>query len=154
MIIANDFVSLKNALPESEEPKYINIISHSLVRHLFRKMFTLRRRIRKLLKKKDFVNIHRLICTEIDYIIELETKNLIHIAMLKHILESVGFAAKNSIEYTKHDDNRVKKLAVCFIKTQMLGTILTPLIDRSANKIHKLGVGIIVNDVPSIPYKF
>jgi hypothetical protein len=44
-------------------------------------------------------------------------------------------------------------MVALFINSQMLGTILSSFVDRSATKIHRLGVGIVVNDVPGIPYK-
>ena len=73
--------------------------------------------------------------------------------MLKHILESAAFAAKNAASYTKVENKRLKRLASLFIRTQLLGTILSPRIDRAANKIHRLGFGIVVNDIPKIPFE-
>jgi len=152
-VIANDFVSLQNIQPVDAKPLYTNRLTIKDIRELFVLMFSLRRRVRVLLRDYNFIAVNQVVTEYIQLLSYKEKTDSVHITMLKHILESVAFAAKNAIEYSKVGDRGVMRLASCFIKTQMLGTIMSPLIDRTANKIHVLGVGIIVNDIPPIPYR-
>lgn len=151
-IIKNDFISLKNIKPENTEPEYFEIITNKELKKLAKTLFKLRRNLRRLLKNFDFERVCKEIAKTIIMISKTEKKCNSHLAVIKHILESVGFASQNALDYTSNDDVKLKKFAAFFIKTQMLGTILSPLIDRKANKIHKLKVGIIVNDIPAIPF--
>jgi hypothetical protein len=152
-IITNDFVSLHNLPSVDTKPTYRNILSFRIIAKLFPVMFKLRWAVRRHLAKRDFVTVYSKLCEAIDYISDIEKNNQVHIAMLKHILESAAFATKNAIYYTKSGNPQVAALAALFINSQMLGTILSPFVDRSATKIHRLGVGMVVNDVPGIPYK-
>jgi hypothetical protein len=153
-IIIEDFVSLENILPIDCPPKYQNISNLKEIKKLAKLLFKLRKSVRKSARKYDFTTICRLISKVIEEIIETEKRINVHFAMIKHILESAGYASQNAIIYTENADIEVKKLATSFINIQMQGTILSPLIDREANKIHKLGYGIIVNDIPPIPFEF
>jgi hypothetical protein len=152
-IIADDFVSLGSLPPVNRKPLYNNKLSFKLIGYLAKEMFRLRCSVRKSLKNYNFHLAHTLLCESIAQISQLEESNKVHITMLRHIIESAAFAAKNAVHYSKDDDIKLKKLVSLFIRTQLLGTILSPMLDRSASKIHKLGVGIVYNDLPQIPYK-
>lgn len=153
-IIVNDFMPLNdNIPPTSRNPIYSNVLRYSDIKHLFRKMFLLRCKIRRELRHFNFCAAHATLVNAVDEIAQYENENSTHIAMLKHIIESSAFACKNAKGYAELGDKKVLRLARCFINTQMLGTILSPLIDRSANRIHALGVGILVNDIPEIPFQ-
>lgn len=152
-IIVDDFMALDNLPSPNRSPIYKNVLPCRDIRFLFATMFRLRWKVRRLLHRYNFAGVHMLVIEHIDLIANLEEERGVHIAILKHILESVAFAAKNAVGYTSMANRGAMRLASCFIKTQMLGTIMSPLIDRSANKIHKLGIGILYNDIPDIPYK-
>jgi len=153
-IVKNDFVSLKNISPVYISSQYTKVLSFKQYLYLFKKFYFLRKNLRKYLKSFDLFNVCKLIADSILVIDDFEKKQNIHLSLLKHILESVGFAAQNTIKYSETNDLKLKKFAVQFIKIQMLGTILSPLIDREANKIQALGYGIITNDIPKIPFEY
>jgi len=151
-IIVDDFVSLRNISLVDTAPKYQNICNLSEIKILAKNLFILRKSVRKSVRKFDFITVCKLTAKTIEQIIETEKRLSVHLSMIKHILESVGYASQNAVKYTENSDIKVKKLAAQFINIQMQGTILSPLIDREANKIHSLGFGIIVNDIPDIPF--
>ncbi len=153
-IIVNDFMPLNNNIPPvHRKPMYAKVLKSKDIKHLFYKMFLLRWNVRRELRQFNFSAAHVILVNAVDEISRYERDNNTHIAMLKHIVESAAFACKNAVLYAGSGDKKVMRLARCFINTQMLGTILSPLIDRSANRIHVLGVGIVVNDIPEIPFR-
>jgi hypothetical protein len=152
-IITNDFVSLSSLKGPETPPRFQNILSFNQIWILTGQMYRLRKVCYKHLAKYQFEEVHQELCKNIETLSQHEKSFEAHIALLKHICESAAFAAKNAVEYTKTNDVKVKRLASLFIKAQLLGTILSPLVDRSASKLHKYGVGIVVNDLPDIPYQ-
>jgi len=152
-IIKDDFVSLRNVAPVSNSPKYANILNYKDLVYIFKILKKLRKSARKSLKNYNYSDVCELIADSIIDICNFEKSKNVHIALVKHILESIGFAVQNAIIYNSVEDIKLKKLSRLFIHTQLLGTILSPLIDREANKIHKLGYGIILNDIPDIPFQ-
>lgn len=152
-IIADDFISMDKIRPVESVPEYNNVLKCKTLLDLFVITYKTRILVRKYLRNYDFIASHHSISECIDRISEIEKSNKVHISLVKHILESAAFAAKNAVIYSQNEDLKVKKLASCFIRVQMLGTILSPFIDRAASKLHRHGVGVLVNDIPDIPYK-
>lgn len=153
LIVVNDFVSLENITAPDVEPIFCNRIQFSDLKKLFKKLFYLRKKIYfRLRRKYDFKAVCTLVAFQIVEIENIEKEKEINFAMIKHILDSIGFASENAIEYTKTGDIKTKKFASHFIKIQTLGTILSPVIDFYASKIHNLGCGIVINDIPKIPF--
>jgi len=152
-IVSNDFVPLGNLPSFTEKPTYRNILSKNDLVEISKKMKRLRKDARADLKFFRFYEVNKLITGSIAEIESIETGKGVHIAMLKHILESAAYAAKNAFEYSKLNNNKLNRFAAHFINTQLIGTILSPQIDREANRIQQIGCGIVVNDLPEIPYK-
>lgn len=152
-VISNDFVSLGNLPDLNEKPTYRNILTKNDLRDISQKMKRLRKGTRVELKQFRFYEVNKLIAASIVEIESIQTQREVHIAMLKHILESAAFAAKNAIEHSTLNNYKLNRLAAHFISAQLLGTILSPRIDKAANRIHRIGYGIVVNDLPEIPYK-
>jgi len=79
----------------------------------------------------------------------------VHLAMTKHLLESPALAALHAITYAAVSDGRTAALSADLVSYQLelpLEQDLGLLVDAEANQYHMEGVGIIVNDVPHIPF--
>lgn len=84
----------------------------------------------------------------------LEETNGIHFAMTRHMLESLGFGALHGIYYQCQSNGETYRLANDFAKTQLLAIKIGNSIDldKRANIFHQEGIGILVNDLPDIPF--
>jgi len=151
-IIENDFVSLENIKPKTSPPLYQSELKLSDLKIFLKSLKKFKNQINYEIKKNNFIEICRLISKIILNINEFENEKKIHLALYKHIYESIGFAAHNAIEYSKFNNNDALKLSKKLIKIQLLGLILSPYIDKIANKLHQTGCGILVNDIPDIPF--
>ncbi len=86
---------------------------------------------------------------------EIETTYDVHLAMTKHLLESPALAALHALEYEALSEGRTAELSTDLISYQLelpMEQDLGLLVDGEANQYHMEGVGIIVNDVPHIPF--
>jgi len=84
----------------------------------------------------------------------LEEKHQVHFQMTKHLLESLGFAALHSIQYNKESGGRTVFLTKEFIQCQLLPfkTSASLFYDKRANPFHQMGIGVLINEVPYIPF--
>ena len=82
-----------------------------------------------------------------------EEAHNIHLPMLKHIIESIGFAALHAIQYACETENKtvpVSKLLIAFQIMVLNDAVI--YFDQQANRFHQLGIGVLVNDLPAIPF--
>ena len=83
--------------------------------------------------------------------VSLEKAKGHHLEMSKHLLESIGWSALFAyMEYEKHQ--RGKRFFQLLILVQLLCLPAGIIFDFFATKAHAHGAGIIVNDVPKIPF--
>ena len=85
---------------------------------------------------------------------QLEETNNDHFSMTKHLLESLGFGSLHAIYYQCQSNGETHRLASDFAKSQLLAVRIGGSIglDRKANIYHQEGIGILVNDLPEIPF--
>jgi hypothetical protein len=79
----------------------------------------------------------------------------VHFAMTKHLLESPAIAALHAIEYAALSGGQTIELSRDLIASQLelpMEQDLGLIVDSLANQYHRVGIGIIVNDVPHIPF--
>lgn len=82
---------------------------------------------------------------------DLETTEGAHFAMAVHIVESVGFAAANAPRWIAVEP-RARRVSRDLVWVQAQGLLLALPIDTRAQPLHAQGIGIVVNDVPPIPF--
>lgn len=86
---------------------------------------------------------------------QLEQRRDVHLAMTKHLLESAAYAALHAIDYAEQSRDATVALSKRLVAEQLLAPsrdALGPAVDEMASPLHQLGIGIIVNDVPAIPF--
>ena len=72
--------------------------------------------------------------------------------MVRHLLESIGLAAVNATRFAELSAGRTRCLSRNLLLFEAKGLRTAVTLDRRAQEVHALGFGIIVNDVPSIPF--
>jgi len=85
---------------------------------------------------------------------EFERYHNVYLPMTKHLVESLGFGALHSLYYRCESAGKTYRLGQDLMKLQAVAIKLgNPLsYDVEANQFHQQGVGILVNDLPHIPF--
>ncbi len=104
--------------------------------------------------KQNMMSIAQASFIALNKIHQLEEANQVYFPMTKHFLESLGFGALHGIYYQCQSEGETFKLASDFAKLQLLAIKFGKSInlDKRANVLHQQGVGILVNDLPDIPF--
>lgn len=80
----------------------------------------------------------------------LEKEQDVHIAMTKHILESICFISKNGLKFSEQSQGSTRTLTRALIKLHQLALKNSLWMDKWGNKFHQQNIGILVNDMPTI----
>lgn len=83
-------------------------------------------------------------------LLQIEATNQIHLAMLKHLTESLVFTLQNGIGYADQSQAKTIKLTSQMTFLNRIAIKNALFLDKKANKFHREGIGIIVNDLPQI----
>ncbi len=152
-IVEGDFQPMTAILPAETPPRFTRTATGAEMRSVRAELAVLKRALRPTLGAGDFAGAADATLVALRFIEELEESTATHHAMSKHIVESIGIACANAIRYAEMSGGETVSLAKTFIKIQALALDSTTLFDGMAQAIHGLGVGIVVNDVPDIPFK-
>jgi len=151
-ILQNDFVSM-NGLPQPETPPiFTNKLPKKAFKELKQKIKKFKTSVTSDLKTLNFEETLKR-GKELYKLINIyENKFGCHLAMTKHVTESLNLIVHNGIKYREMSKGKTVKITKVMIKGHL--SLLIPClktIDIHAQKLHKIKCGIIVNDMPEIP---
>lgn len=156
-IVEDDFVPMNDIPPVETLPNYKSIAGKSQVIELKESLDYLKKGIKTVLKGNLEVNNLKVICelteSTLHVIDTLESEAQAHFAMSRHVVESIGYSALHGIQYARMSDNKTLALSKFMILTQALSLKFSTDLDVKAQRCHALGAGILVNDVPHIPFE-
>lgn len=152
-IVRDDFVSLESIRPKEQPPRYRGRASKAQQR----KVRSMLRRFRStVLLSKDRTNLSTL-CDHADALLgvieEWERSWCVHWAMTKHLLESLGYTALHGIDYVEQTEGSTRRLTRCLLAGHAVSLPAVASLDIWAQSAHGCGAGILVNDVPPIPFQ-
>ena len=151
-IVANDFSPMDN-LPAWDSPPRWQGSSRPATRHQLRQDLKIfRRSTRRLARHHDLPSIVKSASQFLARLDDYEWTDRAHLAMSRHLVESIGFTAENAIAYCEQSGGGTNSLAADLLSIQALALRLAGPIDRQAQALHARGLGIIVNDVPAISF--
>jgi len=150
-IIQNDFVSMENIRDKSTPPEYTNIAKKSQCADIKNTLKETRTNSLHALKDDNYGDVCRIISTCLHHIESIEQEAQAHFAMVKHVVESAGYAALNAPSYIEKE-TETQTLARQLIAIQVRLLEGSVLMDQVAQTCHRKGAGIIINDVPPIPF--
>lgn len=151
-VIANDFVPMHPLPSPLTPPLYRQVADPKTTAHIKQILKTYRNNLLTSLDKKDFHQGATLSLTTLKNIRNLEETHRCHFAMTIHLIESVGLACVNAIGYAQQSNNATQNFSRNFIKAQAFGLRFCLALDKKAQPLHRLGIGILVNDMPKIPF--
>lgn len=141
-IVKNDFVSMQNIFNKEQPPLYTNSLSA-------KELVTKIKNIMKTCQCTDFQSGFMTLKALINDIENYEKEKEAHFAMTLHILESITYFMQHAIDY-EEQNKKTKTLSKVMINFQFLALYSATYFDTIAQKFHKKGIGIIVNDLPKI----
>lgn len=151
-IIQDDFVSMEEIGDPHDPPAYANRAGRGEFEAVSAELRQYKRCLRDSAKTLDFEQAARDTARMLTTVAERETRCEAHFAMVRHLLESIGLAAVNAIRFAELSAGKTRLLSRDLLMFQAKGVRAAIALDRRAQQVHALGVGIIVNDVPSIPF--
>jgi hypothetical protein len=150
-IVADDFIDMVHILPAETPPPLQGVAGPTTRARVKSALGTYRKEGLQALSAGDYQTICASTAATLAWLSVEERQCGASFAMSRHLLESIGFAALHADAYLKADP------ATATLARQLTGVQLRladagVLSDRLAQQCHRLGAGIIINDVPTIPF--
>ncbi len=151
-VITADLVSMSTIFPKEHAPQYRAVMSSQTISDARILVRDYQKAAMRKLKKSDFSQVAALTHDLVTSIKKLEKQHNAHLAMTVHMLDSIGYTALHAADYQKQTHGDTDNLCRQFLTIQIFPMQECLPTDHKAQAIHALGVGVIVNDVPEIPF--
>jgi hypothetical protein len=152
-IVRDDVVSMETILPKEAPPRYRGQASEAQKREVRSALRAFRSTV---LLSKDRANF-AVLCHHADALLDTveqwERSWRMHWAMTKHLVESLGYTALHGIRYAEQTSGDTRRLTRCLLAGHALLLPAVASLDLQAQSAHRQGAGILVNDVPTIPFQ-
>lgn len=151
-VLVNDFVSMSAIKPAATKPLNTGALNKD-GRKAFRKTLdAFQSRVFSAAARKDFLQIQMAAIEALTGLRQLEARYACNLALSVHFVESIGLAGRNADNLGRSFAGRSDNFYRAFIIAQNAGVKMFSLIDLKAQRFHSQGIGIIVNDLPAIPF--
>jgi hypothetical protein len=151
-IIIGDFVPMAKVNSADTPLRHSGVASAQEHKTLKTRLRTYIAELKVLNRAGNLAEIVEITHRFLQEILALENKTESLFPMHRHVVESIGVAALNSMTYYVQSNGATKSLSKWFIAFQIVALYPCSAHDRNAQKSHRLGIGIIENDVPYIPF--
>ncbi len=151
-VLANDFVPMSAIKPAATKPLNTGALDRD-GRKAFRKTLdAFQSRVFAAASRKDFLQVQMAAIEALTSLRQLEAKYACNLALSVHFVESIGLAGRNADNLSRSFAGRSDNFYRAFIIAQNAGIKMFSIIDIKAQRFHGQGIGIIVNDLPAIPF--
>lgn len=151
-IVQNDFIDMEHIAELGTATKYQGVADKASCQQVHQALKALKKDGLAALKQQDYLGVCQQTAHAIDVLDKSEQQAGAHFAMSKHILESLGLAALHAPKYLEQSGGETEKLAKQLVGIQLWLADTGIYMDKLAQNCHAMGAGIIVNDVPEIPF--
>lgn len=151
-IIIGDLKSMATIPPKEKKPEYQGTMSSQTFNEIRIHLRDYQRTALKFVKDSKFAEVAAETLKMVNYVRYMEKQHRAHLAMTVHMLDSVGYTSLHAAKYQTDSQGKTDSLARQFLTIQILPLQECLPTDKKAQAIHKLGAGVIVNDVPDIPF--
>lgn len=151
-IVQNDFASMAHVRPWMSPPRRKKPMTLPALFALHREVRRFRRAVVFAAAFKNFTRVAKLCSDLLHELTRIEHAEHAHLAMTSHLVESIGLAAANAVDYSTDSEGQTDGLARDLVLVQCVALSAAVPIDRMAQAQHALGIGILVNDVPEIAF--
>lgn len=151
-ILANDFVEMSEILPKETPAVYQRKADRKLRREVKNLLKKARKAALAALSRGNYRIVQEELATVLRKLERIQETEKVHFAMTRHLLESAGIAALHMPSYIRASSGEAEGLCRRFVKLQVRVIDKAVFMDKLAQSCHVKGVGILVNDVPDIPF--
>lgn len=153
-IVRDDFAPMDAVKAWDAPTRYQGVAEKGQVRDLRGELKTYRRTLRGLLRARDLPGAAAETARAMDAVEAREAEWGCHFAMCLHVLEQVGYALVQGVGYAEQSDGGTLRLTASFVwGCEVSLDSSLRLLDLPAQRAHALGAGVVVNDVPLIPFR-
>jgi hypothetical protein len=150
-IVRDDFIPLADLPPAETPPLYRGRATKQQKKELCQVLEAYHDDLKEHLDQDDFAAAAERTREVLAEARAFEESMGVHWAMTVHVIEQIGYAAERAEGYVQ-EDPEATKLAKRFVRVLAWGLMSATTLDRMAQKSHQKGVGILVNDLPPIPF--
>ena len=145
------FVPMHNIKSVSTPPLYTRKMPRELYQEFHRRFYQYFGQSWRRMRNAQFVEMVHETKALLEQVHAAEASVQCHMEMSRHLLESVGLTLfRASVE--KREKGRGRLFFSFLIAAHLICIVPCIYIDAWATKIHHRGLGILVNDVPPIPF--
>jgi hypothetical protein len=152
-IVAADFVPMSITPAAATPPRLRGQATEAQWDELEALLGAFKRDVKAALEANAFERIADQSCALLHEVDAREAAWGCALAMTRHTVEQVGWAALDAVTWSRLSHGETDGLARLFIRGLRLGITAAPPLDQRAQAAHARGAGIIVNDVPEIPFQ-
>lgn len=150
-VVEADFVPMADVKPVETAPIYQGIATASQRNTVLLWLKNLQKQVKPAVQQGDYQAVAKATAHVLQQVHDYEQQTQCHYAMTVHLLESLGFAALHAVQYIQQD-SQVMPLCKRLVTIQVLLLTGGVFYDRLAQPCHAQGAGILINDVPVIPF--
>ncbi len=150
-VVSGAFVPMQLA-PAETRPHYSGRAGADTIAAAQALLASTGRRVGAALRGPDFRAAAQICVDTLVSLEALERESGSHFAMCKHLVESLGLGALCAIECDVRSGGRTVRLSRDLVAIQILALGKAADADRRAQEFQAMGVGILVNDMPAIPF--
>ncbi|NLI79842.1 MAG: hypothetical protein GX442_25780 [Candidatus Riflebacteria bacterium] len=152
-IVSGDLMPVAGLPAPETPPRWRGKLAAGPARQLKDDLKAYKHRFWDRVQAADFHAAARLTWETLQMVKAVEEREGCHLAMVKHFLESLGLGALHAVRYVRDSHGEVIPLAKAFLAIQMMPLGNTLPMDLDAQALHARGIGLLVNDVPAIPFE-
>ncbi len=151
-IVTADLVNMKTIFPAAQPPAFKRIMTLQTLNEVRQHVKAFQKKAMRSLKNAAFYDVAAATHELVTWIRQLERQHGAHLAMTVHMLDSIGYTALHADGYQKRTGGETDNLARQFLAIQIFPMQECLPTDHKAQVLHGMGAGVIVNDVPEIPF--
>lgn len=151
-VVAEDFVPMAGLPGAETPPRYDGCSPKEEIQRLRGELKEVARAAREGARGEEFGVVCEVCAECLEELEALQERLGAHFAMVVHLVESVGFGAANAPRWAEESDGESVRLSRTLVSLQAKSLVPGLRFDVMAQRLHGEGCGILVNDVPAIPF--
>lgn len=151
-IITGDLFSMATIYPKEQSPRYTGVMSAETMKAARIRVRDYQKKAFHHVSKNEFYKVAEATHELVVYLRQLEKQHNAHLAMMIHMLDSVGYTSLHAADYQRDTHSATDNLARQFLTIQIFPLQECLPTDHKAQALHAKGIGVIVNDVPDIHF--
>ncbi len=151
-VLTNDFAAMTAINPAETPVARTGVLCRDGQAEFSKLLDFFQTEISRAARHKDFLKAQLQAIKTLHDLRRLELQHNCNLALSIHFVESIGLAARNAQRLSQTFNGRSDNFYRVFILLQNAGIKMFAKVDLKAQPFHRQQIGIIVNDLPAIPF--